>query len=164
MGVTSTEYLRPIKHQDNNWADGRLISYCYAPLRGISVTSERYYQMNEEFDAFWLNHDSWVCRHHVPPIKYPAGASLCWFHKCATVRPPNRPEPVIKKPVPDLPPPRVKKSLLRPPPKARRRGATKAVKCSCCGRVIWRRPKEVRESVTNQWFCTKECRYKSPKH
>lgn len=52
---------------------------------------------------------------------------------------------------------------LTPSVEDRRRGATAVTTCSNCGAVLWRRPKEVRESKTGKFFCTGSNACKTPK-
>lgn len=46
----------------------------------------------------WLTREIWVCRNHLPVVRYRAGTQKCWYHGCLSARPPeeHRPAEVIR--------------------------------------------------------------------
>ena len=105
-------------------------------------------------DTAWIKEGHWICRRHFPSIVLPADAEKCWIISCPSVRPP--------KPTPKASP--VLSIVTDDPPEAaRRRGATKGVKCAHCGELLWRRPREVEESKTGEFYCGNACRNAGPR-
>ncbi|MCB9764272.1 MAG: hypothetical protein H6739_31155 [Alphaproteobacteria bacterium] len=57
-------------------------------------------------NSAWLNRDFWVCRNHLPVVRYRAGTQKCWYHGCQSVRPSENARPEkIEEPVAPPPPP-----------------------------------------------------------
>ena len=97
--------------------------------------------------AEWIDDSTWVCRRHIPSVSLPAAADKCWYNRCPSTRPTK---------VEAVPTPAPREET--PPHAAKRRGATKAVDCAHCGDLLWRRPREVRESTSGEFFCNATCR------
>jgi len=106
------------------------------PLTFLGATTIR----RPQPDTVRLNDHFWMCNRHVPAIRLPDAAHKCWMLGCTSTRPPKE--------IPE-----------EPPPAAKRRGATQQVRCSHCGDLLWRRPREVAEG--KQFFCGFECRRKA---
>lgn len=58
-------------------------------------------------NSAWLSRDTWVCRNHLPVVRYRAGTQGCWYHGCESVRPIEKLRPAAPPEEPEVaaPPP-----------------------------------------------------------
>jgi hypothetical protein len=115
--------------------------------------------------AYWLNDAFWACDKHTSGARMSASSKVCWYG-CGTVRPSKEVTAAAiraqKNRTMDLKPsvPSVEITPVRntdgPTPQEKRRGATQRVKCSECGKVLWRRPKDA--ALCTTFFCSTEHR------
>ena len=58
-------------------------------------------------NSTWLSHEVWICKNHLPIVRYPAGTRSCWYYGCKSTRPGDklRPAPVEVAPEPAPAPP-----------------------------------------------------------